>query len=50
MADDSRESVEENTAVSVEGSSSDEELVNDGNSEETVKTFKDLVGLSLKIF
>lgn len=52
MADDSRESVKENTSENVEGSSSDEddELVNNEESEETMKTFKDLVSLTRRRF
>lgn len=49
MADDSRESVKENTSEDVEGSGTDKDgdLVNNEESEETMKTFKDLVGKDL---
>lgn len=46
MADDSKENSKLNTDETLEGSSSDDDNsnVNSGESEEAVKTFKDLVG------
>ncbi len=45
---DSEDSVKPNTHETLEGSSSDDDnsQFNSGDTDETVKTFKDLVGLS----